>query len=132
MKKAFLLLIAIGFSTLMFAQNNTNNIVFVFDNMDNFTTQVENKETPKEFTFTIKNINSDAEAEALKKKISNHRGVTSISISDANENGDRTANLVLYKYANYWRYYENFFSKNEINKIIINNKEYSPEQIGKQ
>jgi len=132
MRKAFLLLIAIGFSTLMFAQNNTNNIVFVFDNMDNFTTQVKNKETPKEFTFIIKNINDNTEAESLKKKISKHRGVTSISISDSNDNGERTANLVFYKYANYWSYYENFFSKNGINKIIIGNKEYSPEEIGKQ
>ncbi len=130
MKKVFLLLIAIVFSFITFAQNATNNLVFVFEKTSDFTTQFENKETPKEFTFTIQNLNDNSSLETLKNKISGYRGVTSITISDTNENGERTAKLVLYKYANHWKYYEYFFSKIGVYKILINNKEYNPAQIG--
>jgi hypothetical protein len=131
MKKTFFLVIAFMFSTFIYAQNNMNKVVFVFDNIDNFTSQFENRETPKEFSFTIRNL-EDSQLEILKNNISNYRGVTSITISDADENGERTADLVLYKYADHWKYYEYFFSKNGIFKIEINNNEYNPAQIGNQ
>jgi len=130
MKKVSLLLIAIVFSSITFAQNTTNNLMFVFEKTSDFTTQFENKETPKEFAFTIKNLNDNSILETLENKISGYRGVTSITISDTNENGERTAKLVLYKYANHWKYYEYFFSKIGVYKILINNKEYNPAQIG--
>ena len=131
MKKTFFLVIAFMFSTFIYAQNNMSKVVFVFDNIDNFTSQFENRETPKEFSFTIRNL-EDSQLEILKNNISNYRGVTSITISDADENGERTADLVLYKYADHWKYYEYFFSKNGIFKIEINNNEYNPAQIGNQ
>jgi len=131
MKKTFFLVIAFVFSTFIYAQNNMSKVVFVFDNIDNFTSQFENRETPKEFSFTIRNL-EDSQLEILKNNISNYRGVTSITISDADENGERTADLVLYKYADHWKYYEYFFSKNGIFKIEINNNEYNPAQIGNQ
>jgi len=132
MKKLFFLIIAIAFSSFIYAQNNMSKVVFVFDNIDNFTSQFDNRETPKEFSFTIKNLDDNSKLETLKNNISNYRGVSSITISDINENGERTANLVLYKYADHWKYYEYFFSKNGIYKIEINNNEYNPAQIGNQ
>jgi len=131
MKKLFFLAIALAFSSIIFAQNSMNNVIFIFDNIENFTSQFDNRETPKEFTFKIKEL-EDTQLNVLKNNISNYRGVTSISISDANANGERTANLVLYKYADHWKYYEYFFSKNGIYKILINNAEYNPAQIGNQ
>lgn len=132
MKKVFFLVTAIVFSSFIYAQNNMNQVVFVFDNIDNFTTQFDNRETPKEFDFIIRNIENDNQLTSLKNNISNYRGVTSITISDADENGERTAHLVLYKFADHWKYYEYLFSKNGIIKIIINNNNYNPAQIGNQ
>lgn len=115
-----------------FGQNEANNVEFIFNNLTEFTTQFSDNETPKQYTFNIKNLNADEDVETLKNKISSYRGVTAFSISEPNSNGERTANLTLYKYADHWKYYEYLFSKNGIRIIIINGSIYNPAQIGNQ
>jgi len=132
MKQIFILVIVISSYFIGYGQNETNNVKFIFNNLNEFSSQFSNKETPKHFIFKIKNLESIKDVETLKSNISNYRGVTSFSISEPNAEGVRTADLTLYKYAGHWKYYEYFFSKNGIRIIIINGNIYNPAQIGNQ
>jgi hypothetical protein len=131
MKKIFIVLILGIFTLNIYSQNKFENVVFIFDKMSDFTNNFSDKETPKEFTFIVKNL-SEENLQELQNNISNYRGVTNFTISETNSNNERTANLVLYNYADHWKYYEYLFSKNGIYKIIVNNVEYNPASIGNQ
>jgi len=129
MKKIFIVLFISTLTLSVFGQNKMSKVVFVFNNITEFTNNFANDETPKEYNFKIQNL-SDKSVQTLTDNISGTRGVESFNISDKDENGDRKANLIVYKYADHWKYYQFLFSRNGINKILINNKEYTPVQIG--
>ena len=129
MKKIFIVLFISTLTLSVFGQNKMSKVVFVFNNITEFTNNFANDETPKEYNFKIQNL-SDKSVQTLTDNISGTRGVESFNISDKDENGDRKANLIVYKYADHWKYYQFLFSRNGINKILINNKEYTPSQIG--
>jgi len=119
----------IGLATI--AQENYNNVIFKFNTKSDFTNQFQNKTIEKNYNFIISGIESDKQATKIEKSISSYRGVLSFSISEPSVNGDRNAELKLYKYADHWKYYEYLFSKNGINKIMVNNREYLPSELEK-
>lgn len=127
--KKILLLVGIIVSLITIAQDNYNNVIFKFNNKYEFTNQFQNKTTEKNYSFIISGIESDNQAIKIKQKIGNYRGVLSFSISAPSTNGERNAELKLYKYADHWKYYEFLFSNNGINRIMINNTEYRPSEL---
>ena len=98
--------------------------------MAEFTDSFKDKESSKTFNFVIKSA-SDEQITNLKTSIKNVRGVESVEILDIDNSSDKTVNLVLYKYANHWKYYEFFFTRIGVTKIVIEGSEYSPDRLGK-
>ena len=131
MKQTLLTFAAILLFTISYGQNEINNVKFIFNNLDDFTSQFSDKENSKFFTFSITDLNNE-DAEILLNTVNNYRGVVKFEISDINSVGSRDASLELYKYADHWKYYEFLFSKNGVRIIIIDGVSYNPAQIGNQ
>jgi len=130
MKKFFLFVaLIIAFSAI--SQEDYSNVVFKFNSKSEFVNQFQNKTIEKQYSFVIVGLVSEKQTIKLQKSISNYRGVQSFTISQPNTNGERNAELKLYKYADHWKYYEYLFSKNGINKIMVGNREYLPSELEK-
>lgn len=128
MKKTIVILnLLIAFAAM--SQQSLENAIFKFNNISEFSSQIDNRDLEKEFNFVVSGVNSDMQFELLKKSISDYRGVVSFSLSDLNNSNERTASLKLYKYADHWKYYEFLFSNNGISKILIGDKLYLPSQL---
>ncbi len=127
--KNLLLIVGLFIAFSAMSQESYNNVIFKFNNKSEFVNQFQNRTDEKNYSFVISGLDSDKQATKLQKAISSYRGVQSFTITESNANNERKAELKLYKYADHWKYYEYFFSKNGINKIIIGSREYLPSEL---
>ena len=119
----FFFALVIGTSNL-FAQkafsakitSNENNEFFVKENNGNYY-----------ITFEVSSINNN-QLNALSTAIQKYRGVQSITTSDIDKK-TYFFKVEFYKFANNPRYYADFFKRNNIKKLLIDDKVIYPDEL---
>jgi len=125
MKKAIILSLALIFTmSNLFAQKSFSAKITSEDNNNFFV-----KETNGNYyvTFEITSLNNK-QLGLLKSAIQNYRGVLSVTTSEIDIN-TYFFKVEFYKFATNTRYYADFFKRNNIKKLIINDKVVYPDEL---
>ena len=113
----------------MFAQNLNTEITFFFKKYDSgkfFTTLTTGE---KYIEFKISGLTDQSQVDTLIKHISSYRGVVSFTVSDEIVDNQRTGKLKSYKYVENLLYYKHLFLTNNINHLVVDEKEISTENL---
>jgi len=129
MKKIFLLIIAIAFSSSIFSQMHIDGLKFIFNQQSSFTTQFVDSDNSKELNFTIEGITNSTDIQALEHMVSQTRGVEEFTVEPTNNPNIYNANIKVYKHANGWWYWKTFMLKVGIPYFKIEGTSYTAEQI---
>lgn len=130
MKKLTFTFTLLLFALLSFSQTDFSAVSLEFESMTDFTDSFRDKENSKNFQFNIVNA-TDEQVTILKNKMKTLRGVESLQVDDIENSDNKLVNITFYKFADHWKYYEYFFTRLGVNKIVVENKEYLPQTLGK-
>jgi len=128
--KLLVLILFITIKTnILFGQSANNELIFILKKYDNgkYFTTLPNGE--KSIEFKILGLTDQSQIDTLIKNISNYRGVVSFTVSKEIVDNKRTGKLKSYKYVENLQYYRHLFLTNKINRLIVDGKEISTENL---
>lgn len=127
MKNLILLAVAVLITFNANAQVS-QSIILKFDSKSQFENQFTDKEHSKSFNCQVLGINSAIDEQVLIHYVTSARGVESFTIT-TNENGTKSAQLVVYRYATGWWYWQSFMDKTGIKTFRIAEQSFTKETI---